>query len=271
MKHHLSFDVEDVYQGFKERGIAGWSKDVYGEKKRINEILDMLDKHNQKATFFVLTEELQDYKQEALEMKKRGHEVASHGHEHLRIWRRNESEFSEDIKRSKDLLEGLISSEVKGYRAPGFSLNKSTLWAVDLIQNAGFTYSSSSSLTEGQIPLNLSIPTSGNLSGKLIEFPATSFRVLGVDARICGGFYFRALPLQITKLVMRRQESMNKPTNLYLHPFEFEDHPVKIKSNLKVSVIRYHNTDKTKSRLEQLLQCYSFTSFEETLSRLPRK
>ena len=112
MKHHLSFDVEDVYQGFKERGIRGWTKDVDGEKKRINEILDLLEKYNQKATFFILTEVLKDYKQEVLDMKSRGHEVASHGHEHLRIWRRNPKEFSEDIKQSKDLLESLISKEV---------------------------------------------------------------------------------------------------------------------------------------------------------------
>jgi len=270
MKHHLSFDVEDVYQGFKERGITGWSKDVYGEKKRINEILDSLDKHNHKATFFVLTEVLQDYKQEVLEIKKRGHEVASHGHEHLRIWCRNESEFSEDIKRSKDLLEGLISSEVKGYRAPGFSLNRSTLWAVDLIQNAGFTYSSSSSFTELKLPPNLCLRKSEETKGKLIEFPATSVRILGADARICGGFYFRALPLLATKFLMLKQESMNKPANVYLHPFEFEENPVKLNSSFKVSMIRYHNIDKTKPRFEQLLRQYSFTSFEESLLGFPK-
>lgn len=269
MKHHLSFDVEDVYQGFKERGIRGWTKDVDGEKKRINEILDLLEKYNQKATFFILTEVLKDYKQEVLDMKMRGHEVASHGHEHLRIWRRNPKEFSEDIKQSKDLLESLISKEVKGYRAPGFSLNESTLWAAELIQNAGFTYSSSSSFTELKLPPSLCLRKSEDIEGKLVEFPATSVRILGVDTRICGGFYFRALPLRITELLIRKQESLNKSANVYLHPFEFEENPVKLKSSFKVSIIRYHNIDKTKTRFEQLLNQHSFTSFEESLRRFP--
>ena len=69
--HHLSFDVEDVYQSFKERGIPGWIKDVDGEKGRILDILNLLDEYGHKATFFILTEILSDYEDIILEIKSR--------------------------------------------------------------------------------------------------------------------------------------------------------------------------------------------------------
>jgi len=268
VKHFLSFDVEDVYQSFKERGISGWEKDVAGEKKRILEILNLLANYNQTATFFILTEVINDYKDEILEIKARGHEVASHGHEHLRIWRRSKKEFDEDIRKSKALLEDLISSEVIGYRAPGFSLEKSTTWASELIQAAGYRYSSSASSME-------LLKESENISEAVLtasktfkEFPATSLKILGKDARICGGFYFRALPLKVTKTMLETNMKKGLPANVYLHPFEFDENPRKIRAPKVVKFIRYHNLKKTKPRLVSLLETYSFNSFEQSLLNL---
>jgi len=266
VKHFLSFDVEDVYQSFKERGVNGWQKDVSGEKKRIKDILDLLDKFSQKATFFILTEVINDYKEEILEIKAQGHEVASHGHEHLRIWRRSKREFEDDVRKSKDLLEDLISSDVLGYRAPGFSLEKSTIWARDIIQAAGYRYSSSASGIDLMSQNEFLESKNSSWGDVLKEFPATSIRIFGKDARLCGGFYFRALPLSVTKQVFQRNIKKELPVNLYLHPFEFEESPNKLKSPLAIKLMRYYNLEKTKPRLIKLLEEYSFTSFEKTLA-----
>lgn len=260
--HHLSFDVEDVYQSFKERGISGWTKDVDGEKSRILEILDLLDSYGHKATFFILTEILPDYKDIILEIKGRGHEIASHGHQHLRIKRRTADDFNRDIRESKFMLEGLINQEVTGYRAPGFSLNESTSWAVEIIKSAGFRYSSSTSSNN---------PNSKIFSVlrdfELVDFPATSMNFLGRDVRLCGGFYFRALPFVVTKSLFKFRQNFDQPINLYLHPFEFEDHPKRIKAGIGANLVRYYNLNKTRKNLEMLLPNYKFTSFANYLDQ----
>ena len=112
MIHNLSFDIEDIYQSFKERGILGWEKDVDGETHRILRILDMLDFHRQTATFFILTDILPDYTDLILEIQRRGHEIASHGHEHRRLSRVSATELKNDLLRSKALLEDLINDSV---------------------------------------------------------------------------------------------------------------------------------------------------------------
>lgn len=258
--NYLSFDVEDVYQSFKERGISGWVKDVDGEKFRISLILDLLDVYNHKATFFILTEILPDYEDIVLEIQKRGHEIASHGHEHLRIKRRSREDFQRDINKSKYLLESLINKEVMGYRAPGFSLNENTSWAVDIIKSAGFTYSSSASSANPNSDLFSALNESG-----LIEFPATSIKLLGKDLRLCGGFYFRALPMSATKSIFYIKNQIGEPINLYLHPFEFENQPSKIKAGIEATLVRYYNLKKTQKNLEKLLPIHRFTSFAKSL------
>jgi polysaccharide deacetylase family protein (PEP-CTERM system associated) len=260
MVHHLSFDVEDVYQSFKERGISGWIKDVDGEKDRILEILNLLDEYGHKATFFILTEIIPDYKDIILEIEVRGHEIASHGHEHLRIKRRSREDFGRDIRESKFLLENLINQEVLGYRAPGFSLNESTSWAVEEIKNAGFKYSSSASSVKQYSKLSEALS-----EYSLLEFPATSINIFGKDLRLCGGFYFRALPLSLTKTLFKRFERKGQAINLYLHPYEFEINPNKLKSRVEVSFIRYYNLNKTYNNLEKLLKTRIFTSFENNV------
>ena len=259
--HHLSFDVEDVYQSFKERGISGWAKDVDGEKRRILEILNLLDNYNHKATFFILTEILPDYKDIILEINRRGHEIASHGHQHFRIKRRTPDDFIRDIRESKFMLESLINQEVIGYRAPGFSLNESTSWAVAEIKNAGFKYSSSASSVKQDSKLSEALKVHN-----LLEFQATSTNIFGKDLRLCGGFYFRALPLNLTKTFFKLSESNGKSINLYLHPYEFENNPDKLKSSLEVSIIRYYNLNKTYNNLEELLKKRKFTSFQNNLN-----
>lgn len=261
--HFLSFDVEDVYQSFKERGIPGWTKDVDGEKTRILEILELLDKHSYKATFFILTEILPDYEDIILEIISRGHEIASHGHQHLRIKRRSPEEFETDIKTSKFLLENLINQEVIGYRAPGFSLNESTSWAVEKIKNAGFSYSSSASSSKSDSKLFSLLN-----EFKLIEFPATSVKILSKDVRLCGGFYFRALPFFLTESLFELRHRNGQPINLYLHPFEFEDQPHRVKASFEVTFVRYYNLEKSSINLEKILPKYGFTSFANFLKKV---
>jgi polysaccharide deacetylase family protein (PEP-CTERM system associated) len=262
INHYLSFDVEDVFQSFKERGYSGWEPDIKGEKERILYILELLDKLNFKATFFVLTDVLNNYKDEVLEIKSRGHEIASHGHNHIRLYKRTKKEFQYDIKKSKTLLEDLIACQVNGYRAPGFSLNKSTIWASEIIIKSGFKYSSSTNFVDSNLSLNLRQPSDPQDGTRLLEFPATSIRIFRKSLRICGGFYFRLLPIQITEILFNINEKRGKPINFYLHPFELEQYPTKVSAPMYIRFVRYHNLSRTKQKMNVLLKNHSFTSFD---------
>lgn len=259
--HYLSFDVEDVYQSFKERGIAPWKSDVDGETSRILEILDLLDVFGGKATFFVLTEIISDYQEIIREIRDRGHEIASHGHEHIRIWKRSPDQFAYDIQKSKSLLEDLLNAPIYGYRAPGFSLNHETMWAVDLIEKTGFAYTSSSSFDQEQLPVGLRGENNAQDSAGLLEFPATSMTIRGRSLRLCGGFMFRALPMLATESILNIRSRRGQSVNLYLHPYEFEDNPNRIEGPLAVRMMRYHNIQTTRKKFTQLLETWTFTNF----------
>lgn len=263
MKHYLSFDVEDVYQSFKERGIPGWRNDVKGETSRLIQILDTLDLHNTKATFFVLTEIVGTHRGILREIHARGHEIASHGHEHIRIWKRSQQEFAEDIKKSKAILEELLNEPILGYRAPGFSLNYRTLWAVDHILEAGFIYSSSSNFGKRQFA---GIFGGRNREGnrELIEFPSSSVGIGSHRFRLAGGFAFRLMPLSVTSTILKGRARLNSPANLYLHPFEFEASPERIRCPKRVQIVRYLNLDKTQARFSKLLDVAEFIPFRDS-------
>jgi polysaccharide deacetylase family protein (PEP-CTERM system associated) len=263
--HFLSFDVEDVYQSFKERNIDGWSSDIVGEKRRIKEILELLDKTQTKATFFILTEILNNYKEEILEIKSKGHEIASHGHNHIRIWKRTPKEFQYDIQKSKYLLESLIQSEVKGYRAPGFSLDNRSPWAPELISNVGFKYSSSSCYSVNALPKDLRYFSDRTKRVGLLEFPATTLNSFYPKIRLCGGFYFRLFPYWLNRRIIDSYNEKNKAVNLYLHPYEMSENSFKAQAPVYIKFVRYYNLHRTGDKLGRLLEEFSFQRMDVTI------
>lgn len=77
------------------------------------------------------------------EIDARGHEIASHGYRHRLIYNLSLNKFQEYTVPSKQILEHLIGKSLLGYRATSFSIVSYTLWALDIIKEAGFVYDSS--------------------------------------------------------------------------------------------------------------------------------
>ena len=141
----LTIDVEDYFQvsAFAPHiPRSEWPTRECRVERNVDRILAMLDDHDTKATFFTLGWVAERYPELVRRIVAGGHELASHGYGHERATEQSEAAFFEDIRHAKAILEDLAGLEVKGYRAPSFSIGHQNLWAFDCLERAGYRYSS---------------------------------------------------------------------------------------------------------------------------------
>jgi polysaccharide deacetylase family protein (PEP-CTERM system associated) len=142
----LSVDVEDYFHVNAFKTVVSRQQwESYPERVLDNtsRILDLLDEHSTRATFFVLGWVAERHPALVREIARRGHEVACHGYGHELIFDIGPEKFRADLKRSLSLLEDLGGRTVKGYRAPSFSITERSMWALDILLEEGFVYDSS--------------------------------------------------------------------------------------------------------------------------------
>jgi polysaccharide deacetylase family protein (PEP-CTERM system associated) len=285
--NYLSIDVEDYFQVSAFERICppeSWGSYEYRVQANTERILDHLDEFNVKATFFVLGWIAQRFPELVRGIASRGHEVASHGYAHRRVTSQNRREFSEDIRKSKALLEDLIDRPVLGYRAPSFSISSSSLWAFDELVEAGYIYDSS------VFPVRHDLygipnwprfsfcvrrrgdadwaPASGDGGDiRIVEIPITTLRLTGRNIPIAGGGYFRLFPYRLTSWGLHRINRIEKkPFVFYLHPWELDPAQPRINgAGWKSHFRHYLNLDKTEDRFLHLLQEFSFAPLKEGL------
>ena len=146
MDNAMTVDVEDYFQVSAFEGVVNrgdWDRLPCRVEQNTDHILELFDGYDVKATFFMLGWVAERYPGLVRRIVDAGHELASHGYSHVRITRQPPQAFSEDISKTRKLLEDAAGCEVQGYRAASYSIVKETLWAHDLLQEAGYRYSSS--------------------------------------------------------------------------------------------------------------------------------
>jgi polysaccharide deacetylase family protein (PEP-CTERM system associated) len=190
-------------------------------------LLDLLDELQATATFFTLGMTAAKYPQAIEAVAAHGHEIASHGYGHARLDTLTEREFRSDLERSLRLLERLSGARPRGYRAPWFSINRDSLWALGVLADAGLEYDSSqldSPLARRRfapIPLcsyRLRLPDGRGL----VEFPVSVWPLLGWRLPIGGGGYWRLLPARVVQMGLRYAARRSGHLTLYFHPFEYD-------------------------------------------------
>ena len=238
----------------------------------IDKILNLLRKKDTKATFFVVGE-LLEFKPELLDLiLDNDHEIGFHTMKHTRIDSPNFKEkFEEEIKKFDELTDG----KSKGFRAPSFSLNASSSWLIDVLEENDYVYDSSVVPAKTSLygipnaekkPYKISSKfLEGNSDdGKIIEFPLLVTKFLGKKIPAAGGFYLRTLPLRIIENAIKSYEKENLPGVFYIHSWELTpEFMPKMKLSKKDHFITFHNIDKAYSKMEDLLEKFQFTSFEK--------
>ena len=240
--------------------------------RQVDKVLEILAKHNAKATFFILGKVAQTFPEAVKSIVTAGHEVACHSYFHKPIYRQTPEEFKADLLRAKQALESVSGQKVCGFRAPYFSITRESLWALPILIEAGFGYDSSlvpvraphygfADGKEGFYRLSLSNGVS------LIEAPPATTRVFGYRVPLGGG-YFKMFSKEPFIRKLADLQSRNLPAVFYFHPHELEELPPRKELNDVPFWIYWKENmgrRRMKEKLELLLATFRFTSFREGL------
>ena len=274
-RNAFSVDVEEHYQVEAFRGIIArnqWGRFESRVQLNTRRLLDLLQRRSVTATFFVLGCVAERYPRLVRECVEAGHEIASHGWDHRPVTELTREQFRSDVRRTKDLLEQLGGVEVLGYRAPTYSIVKSTMWALDVLLEEGYRYDSSI------FPIvhdRYGVPGAARFPGavavqngsSLLEFPISTVRVGGINLPFVGGGYLRHLPERFVNWGMRRViEREQQPVIVYVHPWELDPEQPRLGDVPAITRWRhYRNLERTEDRLESLLGEFSFGPVREVL------
>lgn len=270
--HALSFDVEEYFQVANFRG-AFERDDWDGVTSRLDvgmdRILSLLDRRGARATFFWLGWVAERHPALVRRCLAAGHEIASHGYEHLFLADLGRERFVEDLARTERALVDAGAPRPVGFRASTFSLSRATWWAFDVLVERGYTYDSSvhpvSHPAYGVPDFEPGISRVSAAGGSIVEFPVATWRALGRNWPVGGGGYFRLLPLWATRTALASLERDRRPAALYLHPWELDPDQPRVAAPLSARFRHYLNLDRTLPRLEALLERFRFGTMAEAL------
>ena len=254
----LTIDVEDYFQvsAFAPHiPRSEWPIRECRVERNVDRILGMLDQHGTKATFFTLGWIAERYPELIRRIVSEGHELASHGYGHERASEQTEATFYSDINLAKLLLEDLAGQEVKGYRAPSFSIGQTNLWAFDCLERAGYRYSSSIYPIRHDHYGMPDAPRHAHAIGGLLEIPATTLRFLNRNWPASGGGYFRLMPYGLSCWMLRRVNHVDGlPAVFYFHPWEIDTDQPRIPGiSAKTRFRHYVNIHRMEARLHRLI------------------
>jgi polysaccharide deacetylase family protein (PEP-CTERM system associated) len=186
------------------------------------------------------------------------------------IYNQSQTEFKADLTKAKAILESIVREPVLGYRAPSFSITKTSLWALDILAEKGFKYDSSlfpAYRDKGGFVGAERYPHKMHNGGNSIwEFPISTIRAFSQNFPFSGGGYFRLFPYCFTRWAISRINNEGHPVNVYVHPWELDPEQPKIKSGHLSSFRHYVNIAKTEEKLKQLLEDFKFTSIRNVLA-----
>ena len=265
----LTIDVEDYFQVSAFAPYISrldWNNCECRVEQNIDRILLLLDKHQTKATFFTLGWIAERYPNLVRRIVKEGHELASHGYGHERASDQTEDAFFTDINLAKILLQDLSGVEVKGYRAPSFSIGKGNLWAFDSLQKAGYRYSSSIYPIKHD---HYGMPDSPRFAYEvrdgLLEIPVTTVRMFNRNLPSSGGGYFRLFPYALSRWMLEQVNATDKESAIfYFHPWEIDAEQPRVPGiNAKTRFRHYVNIDRMEKRLDQLLTDFKWGRMDQ--------
>ncbi len=266
--HHIfTVDVEEYFQvGVFDDVISRdrWDGMPSRVDASVDLLLELLDRTGATGTFFTLGWLADRRPQLVRRIVGAGHELASHGWWHRRVWSLSPEEFRRDVRDSKALLEDVSGAPVLGYRAPNFSITPACEWAFDVLVEEGYRYDSSvfpirrpgyGYPDAPPVPYLIKRP-----SGTLCELPLATTRIGGVRFPAAGGAYLRHLPYWITQRAFRQYRDSGIPGTFYIHPWELDPDQPRLCASPANRVRHYAGLKRTLPRMERLLSEFHFTS-----------
>jgi polysaccharide deacetylase family protein (PEP-CTERM system associated) len=274
MRNAMTVDVEDYFQvqAFAHRiDRADWGGFPSRVEHNTNRVLDVFGEAGVRATFFTLGWVAVRFPQLVRRIVGEGHELASHGWDHTRVFTQGPAEFRADIRHSRATLEDLGGVAVAGYRAATFSINGQTPWAHPILREEGYLYSSSINPIRHDLygmPDASREPFFPRDDG-VIEIPMTTARLFGRNWPCSGGGYFRLLPDALYRAGLRQVNRSGMPGIFYFHPWEIDpDQPRIPNIGLKSRLRHYTNLSHMEAGLRGLLRDFTWDRMDRVYAAL---
>lgn len=269
----MSVDVEDYFHVSAFDGVvsrATWDQQESRVVRNTERLLEIYSDAGVSATFFFLGWVADRFPALVRRVVEQGHEIASHGYHHQLVYMLTPDQFRDDVRRSKRLLEDLSGAAVRGYRAPSYSVVKSSLWALDVLIEEGYEYDTSIFPIHhdryGIADARRHAHRLTSASGTIVEMPGSTMRAGGVNFPVAGGGYFRLLPYEWTRRGIARVNRIEgQPVVFYLHPWEIDPGQPRFEVGRVTRLRHYTGLASTAERLRQLLGQFSFAPIATVL------
>jgi polysaccharide deacetylase family protein (PEP-CTERM system associated) len=272
--HALSFDVEDWFHisgipHVERRGNwDSFSSSIVEDKTNL--ILEILNRYDVKATFFVLGWIAKKYPVLVQRIAEEGHEIGTHGYWHYRVNTLSKERFKDYLQQSVDILEKVTEKKVKGYRAPSFSITPGTEWAFEVMEEVGLQYDAS--LFPAQrghggyaIDQKPQILDTSITPTNFLQLPMSVMDFGKIKIPFSGGGYLRFWHEKVLRFGFNRLEKEGIPGVIYLHPRDFAPNCRRVKMSPIRKFKCYVNLHTTQRKLEMLLENYEFDTCEHVL------
>jgi len=275
MLNAFTVDVEDYYQvsAFEDQiARADWPNYPARVVDNTRRLLDLLDEHATKATFFILGWTARQFPHLVAQIRDRGHELGSHGFWHRLIYTQSPAEFRADLRDSLTAIEDAAGVRATCYRAPSFSITRQSEWALEILVEEGIEIDSSIYPIYhdryGMPDSEPRIHRRETKSGSIVEFPPTVLQTRLGNIPVSGGGYFRLYPLRFTVACMRRVVRDRRPFMFYVHPWEIDPEQPRLRSS-RVKTWRHRvNLKSNYAKLESLLGVFSFAPVSVAIEAL---
>ena len=264
----LTFDVEDwfhILDNPSTKTEKQWNQFESRIHQNMDRILNLLEEHNQKATFFSIGWVARKYPEILKKIDAQGHEIASHSDMHQLAYEFDRIEFSQDIERSVKSIEDITGKKVRAYRAPGFSVMKENKWIFEELIRHGIEIDCSIFPAKrahgGFEEFGYAEPAYIDINGhKIKEFPINIYSILGKKIIFSGGGYFRLLPYSLIKYFMYNSTYVMS----YLHPRDFDmGQPIIKELSLFRKFKSYVGLKTSYDKLEKLVSDFTFVDLAD--------
>jgi polysaccharide deacetylase family protein (PEP-CTERM system associated) len=270
----LTVDVEDYFHvsAFASAvPISTWPTLESRVCRNTETLLSIFEAAGVRATFFVLGWVAQQFPSLVRRIQADGHEIASHSYWHGLVYDATPDGFREDLRLARTAIGDACGVEVRGYRAPSYSITRGSLWALDVLVEEGYSYDSSIYPIRhdryGISDWRRDIHSITRQSGTIWELPGSTIRRAGINWPIGGGGYFRLLPYGWTQYGIRALNGdEQRPAVFYIHPWEIDPDQPRIHAGRLSRFRHYRNLSETESRLRRLLKEFRFGAISDVLA-----
>ena len=273
--HAFTVDLEEWFQGLTStnRRPAAWPQLESRVVGATQMLLALLAEHKVRATFFVLGHVADHHPALIERIAAGGHELAIHGYWHRFVTDLTPGEFAEEVAASSAALRRVTGESPQGHRAPYFSINAATLWALDVLADHGLRYDASVFPVQNMLygfagASRLPYRTAGD---RLWELPTSTVEWGGRRWPMAGGFYVRVMPYAAVRWAVKRLEAAGEPAIMYVHPWELDTGQAVGRVTPRERVTHYHGRATLAGKLDRLLSEFHFGPLRDLVDMLDRK